>query len=109
VLSHHSQHCKAHVPYFLNLFGNLIPFLSIFDGPSDMEHVVFTGLTACASLQPDLLDKCMRFVFDTHTSVRSNAGANGQARAAQASSTSLSLLTAAVCEVLRSLVNDITH
>ena len=71
-----------------------------------MEHVVFTGLTACASLQPDMLDKCMRFVFDTHTSVRSNSG---QARAVQASSTSLSPLTAAVCEVLRSLVNDITH
>ncbi len=71
-----------------------------------MERVVFTGLTACASLQPDLLDKCMRFVFDTHTSVRSNAG---QARAVQASSTSLSPLTAAVCEVLSSHINYSTH
>jgi hypothetical protein len=106
VLSQHSQHCKAHVPYFLNLFGNLIPFLSFFDGPSDMERIVFTGLTACASLQPDLLDKCMRFVFDTHTSVRSNSG---QARALQTSSTSLSPLTTAVCEVLRSFINYNIH
>jgi hypothetical protein len=39
----------------------------------------------------------MRFVFDSHTSVRSNSG---QARAVQASSASLlSPLTTAVCEV----------
>jgi hypothetical protein len=54
-------------------------------------------LTTCASLQPDLLDKCMRFVFDTHTSARSNSG---QSRGVQASTSSaLSPLTAAVCEV----------
>jgi hypothetical protein len=97
LLSHHTAHCAAHVPSFLMLFGNLIPLLSLPDVSSDMERVVYTGLTTCASLHPDLLDKCMRLVFDTHTSARSNSG---QARGVQASSASaLSPLTDAVCEV----------
>jgi hypothetical protein len=97
LLAHHTAHCAAHIPSFLNVFGNLIPLLSIPDVSSDMERVLYTGLTTCASLQPDLLDKCMRLVFDTHTSARSNSG---QARGVQASSASaLSPLTTAVCEV----------
>jgi hypothetical protein len=97
LLTHQTAHCKPHIPAFMNVFGRLIPLLSTVDVAPDMERVVYTGLTTCASLQPDLLDKCMRFVFDSHTSVRSNSG---QARAVQASSASLlSPLTTAVCEV----------
>jgi len=107
LLTHHPIHCKAHVASFLNVFGNLISLFSNPDVASDMERVVYTGLTTCASLQPDLLDKCMRFVFDTHTSVRSNSG---QARAVQASSTSLlSPLTAAVCEVRQRQRNSLSY
>jgi hypothetical protein len=102
LLTHHTSHCKPHISAFMNIFGNLTPLFSTVDFAPDMERVVYTGLTTCASLQPDLLDKCMRFVFDSHTSVRSNSG---QARAMQASTTSLlSPLTAAVSEVCGFLI-----
>jgi hypothetical protein len=105
LLVHHTAQCAVHAPAFLHVFGSLIPLLSLPDVSSDMERVVYTGLTTCASLQPDLLDKCMRMVFDTHTSARSNSG---QARGMQSGSASaLSPLTFAVCEVRMRLLRHI--